>query len=301
MTADEYDDFLANPDGFTFRVLWPRIAKKLEPLASFPPLYYYFNYPDSLGQYFSDPAVVNALKAFQALGEAWEIHNRIKTNCYRELEDLGYPRVYDGIIFPPFDTLSVWLRGGKGTFTDIFRNPSKLLAVVDLFTEMQIESGVAQAQYSGNPRVTIFAYRGAGGFMSDQHFEKFYWPSLRRLITELLDKDVRPQLYFQGDANPRLPYLAELPKGKVPIHFDWVDRKDARKYMAGNNCFWGNVPVSIMEYGTIQQVEDDVKELIDLFAPGGGLIIDSSGAITDNAKPENVEAMVRAVHIYGKK
>jgi len=137
--------------------------------------------------------------------------------------------------------------------------------------------------------------------MSDQHFEKFYWPSLRRLITELLDKDVQPQLYFQGDANPRLPYLAELPKGKVPIHFDWVDRNEARKYMAGNNCFWGNVPVSIMEYGTIQQVEDDVKELIDLFAPGGGLIIDSSGAITDNAKPENVEAMVRAVHTYGKK
>jgi hypothetical protein len=29
MTADEYDDFLSNPDGFTLRVIWPRIAQKL--------------------------------------------------------------------------------------------------------------------------------------------------------------------------------------------------------------------------------------------------------------------------------
>jgi uroporphyrinogen-III decarboxylase len=56
-----------------------------------------------------------------------------------------------------------------------------------------------------------------------------------------------------------------------------------------------------MEHGTAQQVEDDVKELIDLFASGGGLIADSSSGLTDNAKPENVEAMVRMVHQYGKK
>lgn len=301
MTASEYDEFLANPDGFTFRALWPRIAKKLEPLSSFPPLYSYFNFPDGLGEYFADPAVVNALDAFRALGEAWKEHNQIKIHCYQELEALGYPKIYDGIIFPPFDVLSVWLRGAKGTFTDIFRNPGKMLAVIDLFTQMQIESGVAQAQSTKNPRVMIFAYRGAGGFMSNQHFEKFYWPSLLRLITELLDKGVQPQLFFEGDATLRLPYLAELPKGKVPIHFDWVDREEAKKYVAGTNCFWGNIPVSLMEYGTTQQIEDDVKALIDLFAPGGGLIVDSSSAITDKAKPENVEAMVNAVNIYGKK
>ncbi len=200
MAADEYEDFLSNPDGFTIRTLWPRIARNLEPLASVPPFYYYFNTPDYLGQYFSDPAVINALEACKELGKAWGEHARIKINCYKELESLGYPRIYDGIIFPPFDVLSVWLRGAKGTFTDMFRNPDKLLAVIDLFTEMQIDSGAAQAQSSGNPRVMIFAYRGAGGFMSNQHFEKFYWPSLRKLITELIDKGVQPQLFFEGDA-----------------------------------------------------------------------------------------------------
>ena len=299
MTDEEYDDFLLNPDGFTFRILWPRIAKELEPLTIFSPLYYNFNTPDYLGQYFSNPAIVKTLDTLKALGVAWAEHSRIKRNCYQELESLGYPKTYDGIIFPPFDVLSVWLRGNKGTFTDMFRCPDKLLAVVDLFTEMQIQSGIAQAEDSGNPRVIIFAYRGAGGFMSKQHFEKFYWPGLQKLINGLIDKNVNPILFFEGDATPRLPYLAELPKGKVPIHFDWVDRKEAKKYISQTNCFWGNIPVSIMEYGTTQQIEDEVKELIDLFAPGGGLIIDSSSAITDHAKPENVEALVKAVHIHG--
>ena len=47
--------------------------------------------------------------------------------------------------------------------------------------------------------------------------------------------------------------------------------------------------------------EDDLKELIDMFAGKGGLIIDSAGAITDNAKPENVVAMVAATHKFGMK
>ena len=31
-------------------------------------------------------------------------------------------------------------------------------------------------------------------------------------------------------------------------------------------CFWGNVPNSLLVTGTPQQVKDDVKELVDLFA-----------------------------------
>jgi uroporphyrinogen-III decarboxylase len=49
-----------------------------------------------------------------------------------------------------------------------------------------------------------------------------------------------------------------------------------------------------------QDVEEDVKELIDMFAGKGGVIIDSAGAVTDHSKPENVAAMVEATRKYGK-
>jgi uroporphyrinogen-III decarboxylase len=94
-------------------------------------------------------------------------------------------------------------------------------------------------------------------------------------------------------------HLAELPKGRVPMHFDRVDRDQAHKFLAGRNCFWGNIPVSLMEHGTPQQVEEDVRRLIDTFAGDCGLVIDSAGCITDDTRAENVAAMVEAVRKYG--
>jgi uroporphyrinogen-III decarboxylase len=64
-------------------------------------------------------------------------------------------------------------------------------------------------------------------------------------------------------------------------------------------CFWGNVPPSLLCTGTPRDVRDDVKELIDIFGDNGGLIIDCSNGIPDEAKPENVQAMTEAVLEYG--
>ena len=63
--------------------------------------------------------------------------------------------------------------------------------------------------------------------------------------------------------------------------------------------FWGNVPGQLLIAGTPEQVKDDVKELIDIFADNGGLIIDSSMGLPCEAKPENVEAMIQTVFDYG--
>ena len=61
-------------------------------------------------------------------------------------------------------------------------------------------------------------------------------------------------------------------------------------------CFYGNVPSSLLIIGTPQQVKDDIKALMDLFADNGGLIIDASTTgPPPESKPENVEAMTEAV------
>jgi uroporphyrinogen-III decarboxylase len=50
--------------------------------------------------------------------------------------------------------------------------------------------------------------------------------------------------------------------------------------------------------GTPQQVKDYAKKLIDSCAKGGGYIM-SNGAFFDEAKPENVRAMVDFTIEYG--
>jgi len=81
----------------------------------------------------------------------------------------------------------------------------------------------------------------------------------------------------------------------VPIHYDRIDRQQALEIMGDRQCFWGGISSALLSTGTPEQVKEDVRELIDLFGPQGGLIVDGSVGIPDEAKPENVQAMVEAV------
>jgi uroporphyrinogen-III decarboxylase len=69
--------------------------------------------------------------------------------------------------------------------------------------------------------------------------------------------------------------------------------------MGDRQCFWGDISSALLSTGSAEQVRDDVKELIDLFAPAGGLIVDGSVGIPDEARPENIQAMVETVRQYG--
>lgn len=300
MKEEEYDQFLESPEIFTLREIFPRTATTLAPIAMLPPIHWYFNFPYLMGPFFGAPPFVEMLEGLLELGKEWNRHAEVVGAAYEELEEKGYPKSYGSIGFAAFDTVGIWLRGNKGTMIDMYRNPDKLLAAIDICNVQQTQLSIVQCQISGNPRVSLFVYRGADGFMNDEQFEKFFWPSFKQQVDDILAAGFMPMLFFEGDWTSRLKYIAQLPKGKFPLHFDRIDRKATAEALGDDYCFWGNIPVSIMEHGTPEDVEADVKELIDLFAGNGGLIIDSAGAITDHSKPENVATMVEAVHKYGK-
>ena len=45
--------------------------------------------------------------------------------------------------------------------------------------------GVGGAMANNNPLVFIPLHKGADGFMSNEQFEKFYWPSLKKVMIGL--------------------------------------------------------------------------------------------------------------------
>ena len=299
LLADEYDQFLANPNDFTMRVLWPRMTEGLKPLSELPPLYSIGPDPIFLGPAFASPENLAVLDTLKKLAEASIVSMQAEADYVTEVEELGYPVSYGANFTPPFDLVADFLRGLRGTMVDMYRVPDKLLAAVELYVEPQIKAAIEWAEAVGNPRVFFWLHKGAAGFMSDEHFQKFYWPSLRTVVLSLVEAGLTPILHVQGDYTPRLPYLAELPRGKVPIHYDRIDRQQALQIMGDRQCFWGDISSALLSTGSAEQVQEDVKKLIDLFAPCGGLIVDGSVGIPDEARPENIEAMVETVHQYG--
>ena len=295
LLADEYDQFLTDPNDFTLRVLWPRMTEGLNPLADMPSFYSIGPDPIFLGPVFANKEQLQMLETLKTLGEASRASMQAEAEYVAEVQALGYPISYVANFTPPFDMVADFLRGLRGVMLDIYRVPDKLLAAVELYIEPQIQAAIAWAEAVDNPRIFFWLHRGSAGFMSDEHFGKFYWPSIQKVVLALVEAGLTPILHVQGDYTPRLPHLAELPRGKVPIHYDRVDRQQALKIMGDRQCFWGGIPAALLSTGTAAQVKDDVKVLIDLFGPKGGLIVDGSVGIPDEAKPENVQAMVEVV------
>jgi uroporphyrinogen-III decarboxylase len=217
----------------------------------------------------------------------------------KEMEGLGFPLFTHSYTLAPFDILSDFLRGMKGTMLDMYRQPDKIITACEKLLPMMIDMGVSTARRTGNPRVFIPLHRGADGFMSLKQFETFYWPTLKSVMMALIDEGLIPCPFFEGSYSLRLEYLKELPRGKVLGHFDRTDIFEAKQIIGDHMCIMGNVPLSLLYAGTPQDVKDYCRRLIDIVGKGGGFIM-SAGVSLDDAKVENVIAMFDITQEYGR-
>ncbi len=104
--------------------------------------------------------------------------------------------------------------------------------------------------------------------------------------------------FAEGSYNTRLETINQFPKGSVQWWFDATDMAKAKKILGDRCCIQGNVPVSLLVTGTPKDVKEYCRKLIETCAPGGGYVL-SAGAMADEAKIENVIAMVDAAREYG--
>jgi uroporphyrinogen-III decarboxylase len=267
-----------------------------------PPLYFLSNmyYLEAVGGgLLAAPPVRAALQALLALGDAAAAGAAADAAHTQDAATQGYPKTWAAPIIPAFDVVSDTFRSLRGSTLDMYRHPEELLQTIDLMQVPTVALAVQAARMFGNPRIFIPMHRGAGGFMSDEQFEKFYWPTFKGLVLAIIEAGGVPNPLFEGDYTPRLKYLAEFPPGKVAGHFDKIDRVKFKEVLGDKMCFWGNVPVSLLCTGTPRQVKDDVKELIDLFGDTGTLMLDSGLGVPDEARPENLHALREAAEEYG--
>ena len=107
-----------------------------------------------------------------------------------------------------------------------------------------------------------------------------------------------PFPFVEGGFNSRLHYLTEIPHGKMIWLFDATDMAQAKRIVGNTSCIAGNMPLSLLALGTVQEVKDYAKKLIDTVGKGGGFIM-SNGAFFDDVKPENLHAMIDFTREYG--
>lgn len=305
MPAADYDALTNNPEGYLLRRYLPRVCENLQGLSLLPSM---TTPVEMLGVSFwlaglAAPPVQAALKH---LAEAAEHVRVAMENAMRTSAELvsrfGAPTLMGGVAKAPFDILSDTLRGTEGALTDLYRRPAKVLAACEALVPAAIHMGIgAGARPGGPPFVFMPLHKGAAGFMSYKQFEKFYWPTFKKVLEGIIAAGMVPLPFVEGTYDePRLELIAGsgLPPRRTLWLFDRTDMPAVKRIFNGFAGFGGNVPASLFAAGTPAEMETYCKRLLEIAAPGGGFFL-APGAPVDEAPLEVAHAFRRSAEKFG--
>jgi hypothetical protein len=300
MLADEYDAFLEDPTDFFLRTYLPRACGALGSFERLPNSLSYLGIPRArITPLFTDPEFITACQTIYKTSQIALECNNAWRRCLQDIEGKGYPAItLVGIGQAPFDFFSDSLRGMKGIMLDMYRQPDKLLAAMDKVLPIILQKITTLTPTSGNKLVFMGPHRGADGFMSLKQFEKFYWPGLKATISAIIEKGFTPYVLWEGDYTSRLEYLLELPPGKIISRLDRTDIYKAKEILGGHHCIAGGMLPSLLQFGSVQEVKDEGKRLIETIGRDGGYIMSHSVPLNE-ARIENVRAMIEITREYG--
>jgi hypothetical protein len=300
MKADEYDLLIHNPLYF-FYYIWPsRVFGALESIATLPHLscvteMYGVAFPFIP---YGTPPIKAAYKAILEAGDEALKWIQVVGGFDVEMPALGFPAYQAGPTKAPFDVIGDTLRGTKGIMLDMYRQPDKLIQAMETLVPMFIELGVNAAKQAGNPLIFMPLHKGADGFLSDEQFKKFYWPTLREVIIGLVNEGVVPFIWAEGGYNSRLEVIRDLPKGKTAWLFDLTDMAKVKEKLGGIACIAGNMPMDLLTVGTPEEAKAYAKKLLDTCSKDGGYIL-ANGAFFDQVRWENLKVIVDFVKEHG--
>lgn len=143
-----------------------------------------------------------------------------------------------------------------------------------------------------------------GPLISPTTFRRLYKPRMRRLVDAIRKKTSAPiYIHSCGSIYPFIPDLIECGieiLNPVQVNAQDMDSGRLKREFGRHLTFWGGGcdPV-VLQNGSIQDVEEEVRRRIDDLAPGGGFVFGSVHNIQVNVPTENIVGMFEAAAKYG--
>ncbi len=300
MLPEEYDHLISDPTDYLIRTYLPRTVGAFGGFANLSPFFDFIELPFVFGQVagWGTDEMVASLKRLTQAAEAFNGWAKEIFPVMGEVMGLGFPGFAGSATKAPFDILGDTLRGTKGVIVDMFRQPEKVAAACERLVQIAVDWPLKRPGAPATPLCFIPLHKGADGFMSDEQFRTFYWPTLRKTLLGLIEQGMIPFLFAEGRYNSRLEAIMDLPKGKTVWLFDQSDMARAKATIGQVACIQGNMPLSLLHVGTAEAVAEHTRKLIDIAGRDGGFILDI-GAVADEGKDENLAAMIKTAKEYG--
>jgi hypothetical protein len=213
------------------------------------------------------------------------------------LVENGFLVVNSGLLAPPFEVLC----GGRSMtkyYMDCYKKFDKIKEVQDIVFPVVLEQAINTLKQNNAISGWIGGWRGASGMVSPKIWDNLVWPYMKKGAETYIENGFIPILHLDQNWDRDIERFLELPKHKFILNTDsMTDLTRARKLLGDHVAFMGDVPAQILSMGTVGEVEDYVKKLIDNVG-AKGLIVTSGCDSPANAKFENMVAMFKTAVEY---
>ena len=298
MKAEEYDIFMEGQLEYYLRYFLPRSWEVFEPFSRIGKFSSGYDSMYRILQACADPEFIAACRKLGESAEEFMNWHKAIAEINQCILEAGFAPFRGPVCSAPFDVFGDTLRGTKGIMMDMFRQPDKLLEAVEMITPHLLNNIVETVDHFPSPIVFMPLHKGDDAFMSEQQYQKFYWPTLKKLLLGFIEEGLVPLLFAEGKYTNRLEIIRDLPVGSVVWYFDQTDMAQAKKILGDTACIMGNVPTSLLVTGKPEDVKNHCRKLIEICGPGGGYIL-TGGAGINEGNPDNLHAMMDASLEYG--
>ena len=287
LEPEEYDDFIKDPMTFMIETLMPRLYRALDTT------------PGRRAMVLAEAVKANA----DHMAKVGQIMGQISAKY-------GYPKSAAGRSTAPFDYMADFLRSFSNINKDMRRCPDKLLEACDAIVPMMLREGLGK-----NPEALPSYYRVSiplhmGSFISNQQFEKFWYPSMKKVMDGLVAYGHGVDLFVEDDWMRHMPLLNEF-TGSIRYQFEKGDPVYIKKLFTEQtpadsvHIITGFYKSDNLRYLTKEQCIDEAKKLLDIVAVNGGYVFNFDKGLFSLAEPvaSNMKALaewLRDNAVYNK-
>ena len=200
------------------------------------------------------------------------------------------------------------IRGMDKTILDIKQKPSKVEKLVDYQIEFFINALKVICKYVGDvvDIITLGDDFGEnnGPIINPEMYRKFFKRGNEELC-QFIKKHSSMKIFFHscGSVVKLIPDFIECGidiLNPIQISAKGMDPKYLKETFGDDLTFWGGGADTryVLNRKTPQEVKKHVKELLEIFAPGGGYVWNAIHNILPDVPPENIVAALEAVDEY---
>ncbi len=203
-----------------------------------------------------------------------------------------------------------FLRRIDNFLMDLYLSPNEVEVLLDKLMEIHLETLRKVCTAVGDV-VDIIRFgddlgMDSGPFMSPEIYRELFKPR-HKMLCDYVKKNSNMYTFLHscGSLYKLMPDLIEAVYDIInPVQTNCADMDPLllKKEFGNDITFWGGGSNTreILNRGTIEEVKNDVKRRLEIFAPGGGFVFNPIHNIMPDVPPQNIVAMFEAIDEFYK-